>query len=172
MLENPIVLETLIIYNRYHCMKKANLSKNKVRIAGKTKACHYCSTKGNRNAYSIAKYGVGGTKRLMKCRHCGRKYAETYGTLLEGSKLTRKQYGEILKYMLNKVSIIETASHMELTHDTVFNARKRLRSRFESALLGVFRELGFTKVLKKGLGDYFYGILERRKGGTGKRVRG
>lgn len=170
MLENIHVLETLNIINRYHCMKKAKSGKNKPRTAGKSKTCHYCSSKGNRNAYSIGKYGVGGTKRLMKCRHCGRKYAETYGTLLEGSKLTRKQYGEIFKYILNKVSIRDTASAMKMSPDTVLNARKRLRSRFESALLEVFRELGFTKILKKGLGDYFHSILGRQKRGKFSKV--
>ena len=124
------------------------------RNAAKVKGCTYCRSKGNRNAYSICEYGVGSKRKLMKCRHCGRTYSETYGTLFKGSKLSPSQHREILKLMLSGVSIRSTAALMKLSPATVLRSRKRLESHIDHGLLGMFRDLGFTKVLRKGLAGY------------------
>ena len=123
----------------------------------KAKGCVYCSSKGNRNALLIGRYGKDQSKKLLKCRHCGRTYSETHGTLFEGSRLTPSQYRQILKLMFNGVSIRDTALELKLAPDTVFRARKKLGSHIDHELLGIFRGMGFTKVLRKGLAGYLAG---------------
>jgi transposase-like protein len=124
------------------------------KMAGEIKGCVYCGSKGNRNAFLIGRYGKDQSKKLLKCRHCGRKYSETHGTLFKGSRLSPSQYRQILKLMFNGVSIRDTATDMKMAPDTVFRARKKLESHIDHELLSMFRDLGFTKILRKGLSEY------------------
>ena len=124
------------------------------KIADKHEGCVYCSSGHNRNAYSIGKYGKDCNKKLLKCRHCGRIYSSTCGTVFEGSRLTADQYRQILKLMFKDVSIRDTAHTMKLSPDTVFRSRKKLIHHIDSGILKMFKELGFREPLTKGLGRY------------------
>ncbi|HCE42364.1 MAG TPA: hypothetical protein DET40_02305 [Lentisphaeria bacterium] len=127
------------------------------KIAGKGKGCAYCASGCNRNATVIGRYGSNVRNKLMKCRHCGRKYSETYGTVFSGSRLTPNQLRSVLRLMFMGMSIRETALTLKLAPDTVFRARNRLKSHLDAEILSIFRRMGFTKVLKKGLAKHLAG---------------
>jgi len=128
-----------------------------VKMTVKSKGCAYCASGHNTYACKIATYGKDSRKRLMKCRHCGRKYSETYGTVFAGSRLTPKQHRSVLLLMFKGISIRKTSSSLKLAPDTVFRARKRLISHIDNEIQSMFRRMGFTKTLRKGLAKHLAG---------------
>jgi transposase-like protein len=91
-----------------------------------------CISCGSINLYRNGKrHG----KQAYLCRDCGKTFVETSGSAIAYSHTSDTVWKQVISDTVNGVSIDDTASDLDLSHDRVFHMRHKILKRLEDEAL-------------------------------------
>lgn len=105
-------------------VKKLGLEKakdnNLIVVNDKVLACPHCGS------VAVKKHGTSEGKQRYRCKDCGKTFQATTETVFQHSKLNTQQWKELLRGMVNNLSLQKIADNIDVTAATVWYNRLKV----------------------------------------------